>query len=65
MDRRFGYALTSDGASIGQDVKPLAHRIDREIPPGREKSLALTKLEEVMQWIDAAVARAAADEVGR
>lgn len=35
----------------------LAHALDRDLPPGCEKSLALTKLEEVMFWGNAAIAR--------
>ena len=36
--------------------------IDARCPDGREKSLALTKLEEVMFWADAAIARAKNDQ---
>ncbi|MGY1945322.1 Acb2/Tad1 domain-containing protein [Nocardia asiatica] len=38
--------------------RELAHQFDRDLPPGREKSLALTKLEEAMFWANAAIARA-------
>ena len=35
----------------------LAERLDRLCPDGREKALAITKLEEVMFWANASVAR--------
>lgn len=39
----------------------LATYLNDAIPPGREQALALTKLEEVMFWANAAVARAPED----
>jgi hypothetical protein len=35
----------------------LAHVIDDNTPESREKSLAITKLEEVVMWANAAIAR--------
>lgn len=35
----------------------LAHELDALLPESREKSLAITKLEEVMMWSNAAIAR--------
>ena len=35
----------------------LAQFIDEEVPDGREKSLALTHLEEAVFWANAAIAR--------
>ena len=35
----------------------LAEMIDEECPDSREKSLALTKLEEAVMWANAAIAR--------
>ena len=35
----------------------LAHLLDDECPLSREKSLAMTKLEEVVMWANAAIAR--------
>ena len=37
--------------------RTLAAELDEELPAGREKSLALTKLEEAMMWANAAIAR--------
>lgn len=34
-----------------------AEKINRTVPDGREKSLAITKLEEAMFWANAALAR--------
>ena len=38
-------------------VRALAYVIDASVPPGREKSLALTNLEQVMFWGGAGIAR--------
>lgn len=35
----------------------LAHKLNGRLPEGREKALAVTKLEEVMFWANAALAR--------
>lgn len=35
----------------------VAQFIDEEVPEGREKSLALTKLEEAVFWANASIAR--------
>jgi len=35
----------------------LADDLIHNVPPGREQSLALTKLEEVMMWANAGIAR--------
>ena len=40
-----------------QACSGLAEVILRNCPPSRERSLALTKLEEVMFWANAAIAR--------
>lgn len=42
---------------IREDAKYLAHLIDHLVPDGREKSTALTKLEEVVMWANAGIAR--------
>lgn len=38
-------------------ARDLANRIDRSCPDSREKSTALTKLDEVVMWANAAIAR--------
>lgn len=35
----------------------MAYEINKLVPDGREKSLAITKLEEVMMWANAGIAR--------
>lgn len=42
---------------VRETLRVVAHRLDEELPAGREKSLALTKLEEAMFWANAAIAR--------
>lgn len=42
---------------IREKCKALAKEILRQTPPSREQSVAVTKLEEVMFWASAAVAR--------
>ena len=43
--------------SVRNECKELAYKLDKALPDSREKSLAMTKLEEVMLWGNAAVAR--------
>lgn len=43
--------------SIRQACHEAAKRINELAPDGREKALAITKLEEAMMWANAAVAR--------
>lgn len=38
-------------------AKELAYLIDEECPDSREKSLAMTKLEEASMWANASIAR--------
>ena len=42
---------------VRRDVRTLANRLNDSLPEGREKSLAITHLEEVMFWANAAIAR--------
>lgn len=45
-------------ASVRQVCRVLADFLNEKLPEGREKSLAITGLEEVMFWGNAALARA-------
>lgn len=44
-------------ASARQSCRQLADHLNDLLPEGREKSLAITKLEECMFWANAAIAR--------
>lgn len=44
--------------SVRQNCRALADFINEHVPEGREKALAITHLEEVMMWANAAIARA-------
>jgi hypothetical protein len=60
---RFAFhpATTEEKRAAHGSVRELlwnaADRLDRQLPDGREKSLAITKLEEAMFWANAAIAR--------
>lgn len=47
-----------DHAAVRSAVADAAVQFDEILPEGREKALAITKLEEAMFWANAAVARA-------
>lgn len=63
LTNRFNYHPPSDNtvkdahATIRQACLDAAVDIDDLCPEGREKSLAITKLEEAMFWANAAIAR--------
>lgn len=42
---------------IREEARALAHLLNRLCPDGREKSSAITHLEEVVFWANAAIAR--------
>jgi len=42
---------------LREKARVFAHMIDEFVPDSREKSLALTKLEEVIMWANAGIAR--------
>lgn len=42
---------------IRQNAKQFAMLIDHDCPPSRERSLAMTKLEECVMWANASIAR--------
>lgn len=60
---RFGYHPPKTDAKIiaHEDTRALfcgvALEIEKTIPDGREKALAITKIEEAMFWANAAIAR--------
>jgi hypothetical protein len=43
--------------SVRQQCRQLADALNAQLPEGREKALVMTKLEEVMFWGNAALAR--------
>jgi hypothetical protein len=44
-------------ARVRQQCHQLADALNEQLPDGREKAVAMTKLEEVMLWANAALAR--------
>jgi hypothetical protein len=46
--------------SVRQNCRRLADTLNEALPEGREKAVVMTKLEEVMFWASAAIARAGA-----
>lgn len=50
-------AKQDEHQSVRGSCKTLADYLNTILPEGREKSLAITKLEEVMMWSNAAIAR--------
>lgn len=63
IEHRFAFhAATTDEkrdahTSVRQNCRRLADFLNENLPDGREKSLAITHLEEVMFWGNAALAR--------
>ena len=63
IDNRFDYhAPTTDEkrnahASFREQCRVLATALNESLPDGREKALAITNLEQVMFWGNAALAR--------
>lgn len=46
--------------SVRQQCRQLADSLNEALPEGREKAVVMTKLEEVMFWANAAIARVGA-----
>jgi hypothetical protein len=66
IDRRFTYhPPTLDRDALHKDLRrafrDLAHTCNAVLPDGREKSLALTQLQDGMMWANAALACAPDD----
>jgi len=62
IENAFVYHPPKDGqaakyADIRKMAKELAYMIDELVPDSREKSLAMTKLEECVMWANAGIAR--------
>lgn len=62
IENNFKYHAPKEGQpekyqAIREKAKELAYLIDLEAPNSREKSLAMTKLEESVMWANAAIAR--------
>jgi hypothetical protein len=62
IDNRFTYHPPSSvkvhlHEHVRDTLKRVAQDFDAVLPEGREKSLALTKLEEAMFWANASIAR--------
>jgi hypothetical protein len=63
LENRFSFhpATTDETRQAHETIRNTCLRVaidlDDQLPEGREKSLAVTKLEEVMFWANAAIAR--------
>lgn len=62
LEKRFTYHSPTEKQQaiypkIRAKAKELAYFIENYVPNGREKSLALTKLEETVMWANAGISR--------
>ncbi len=62
IENAFTYHAPKDGQpekyqAIRDKAKELAYLIHELVPPSREQSLAMTKLEECSMWANAGIAR--------
>ena len=62
IERNFKYHAPTDAKvafheAVRAEAKNLAMFILNNCPPGRETSIAITKIEEAMMWANAAIAR--------
>lgn len=62
IDRNFSYHKPTEEkavlyTSLRKEAKWLAHEINKCCPDSREKDQALLKLEEVVMWANASIAR--------
>lgn len=62
IEKAFRYHAPKDGQAelyiqIRTKAKEYAYLIDKLVPDSREKSLAMTKLEEAVMWANAGIAR--------
>lgn len=62
IEKAFTYHAPKEGQpekyqALRDKAKELAYLIAELVPPGREQSLAMTKLEESVMWANAGIAR--------
>ena len=62
FDRKFKYHEVKEGQdekynNIRATAKQFALLIEQSVPDSREKSLAITKVEEAMMWANSGIAR--------
>lgn len=62
IEKAFTYHRPTEGqpekyGRLRDTAKAFAYLIDELVPNGREKALAMTKLEEVVMWANAGIAR--------
>ncbi len=62
LERRFTYHPPREGQpadfkAIRNRARRMAETVDDLCPDGREKALAITKIEEAVMWANAAIAR--------
>ena len=67
IEKAFTYHPPKDGqpekyTAIRAQANSFAYLIDGVVPDSREKSLAMTKLEECVMWANAGIARNEAEE---
>lgn len=67
IDNRFTYHPPSETKAtkhlmIRESGKTLTEIINEHVPDGREKSLAITKIEEAIFWANAGIARSAYED---
>lgn len=62
IENNFKYHAPKEGQAeiyveIREKAKELAYLLDEKVPNGREKSLAMTQLEQAVFWANAGIAR--------
>lgn len=62
IENNFSYHAPKEGqpqiyTELRDKAKEFAYMIDELVPDSREKTLAMTKLEEVIMWANAGIAR--------
>ncbi len=62
LDKRFDYHPANDEqreryTTLRQEIKQVAENVIRSCPPGRERALVITNLEQAMMWAIVAISR--------